>query len=437
MSPRLFMAALALIALVAALLTPPHLVQLTLGTPAPAEMPLPLSRKPSGVAEVLDYAGSHGARVAVGYLSQLNQTVKGSRSLLVYIPDPNTCPPDTIAELRSTLQAIASQGVPVAVLVTGMGRCSVGIVENLVPGLALVTVERAEGLGVGVYRCRGLHYFVFNSFTHLGFSTQNSVEARLLAVGLTAELERPTPLGYLFATPAGVTVASLASEVFTNRLLNVSETVGLNGGRAFLELAECLAGAGPMIFVPLDFYAVRATVRVVSIYVDPGAAIASGLYQLEEAEHRLLRLAETIPPVLFALAGAAVLAVALALPPLRQSTTRGGMGHDVSGFVVGLLERLGILYGERAVRAVEKAWVEAETVLRALEGVGVEEAARGRARGSLFEAAVRLQKLRRRVRGRFRLVRVSEVETVRRLVRMALEGRTVERDWSGEGGAAG
>jgi hypothetical protein len=436
-SPRLFMLALALIALVAALLTPPHLVQLVLGTPIPAGQPPPLSLGANGVTGVLGYAARHGVEVSIGYLAQLNSTVGSAESLLVYIPSPEVCPPGRVAELRSTLQALAARGVRVAVLVTGAGKCGMGVVEGVAPGVTLVTVESVGGLGVGVYRCGGLHYFVFQNFSHIGFSARGGVRAELLAVGLTGGLERPKPLGYLFETASGVRVAYLAAGVFTNGLLNVSRAVGLSAEKEFLELIRCLAGRRPVLFVPLDFYTFRSSVRVVNIYVDPGAAIASSLYQLESLERRLLRASAILPPLFFALAGTAVLVVALALPPLRRGGAEGG-GVRSSQLLGRLLGRFGILYGGEAVRAVEEVWAEAEAVLRALAGVGVEDAARGLVGGSLFEAAVMLRELRRRVaRGKVRLVRRSEVERVRRLLADVLEGRAVEWGWSRAGGAAG
>ena len=437
---RLFHLALALIALIAALTAPPHLVSLVLPTGQPATSPPIYDEGATGVSRVAHALEEGGLRV-VPISTAVEPGGLGSGPLLLFIPNPQLCSGESLSRLSNLTWSLARSGARVAVLVTGESDCAISIVETVSRGaVSLVAVKRVEGLGVAVFRCGGVRgYFVVDGFRHMGYSLSHSAKAQLLAVAATLNSTSPRPLGYLFTVREGHAVLRVAfiadGDAFTNRLVNISRGVGLSDDATLVRLARCLAGGNATVLVPLDFYPASVRASVVQLYVDPGSLMARFFEKLAELELEALKLAALFPGGPIALAGGLLLALSLLIPQLRQEPVNPKAGEERRGLLAGLLARLGIAYGDYAVELAGELAGRVDGLLRAAYGVGVEEAAsteppRGDSAAALLWAAARkaLKLLERARTGRVRVVRISEVRRVQRLVEEAAEllagGRT-------------
>jgi len=129
MELRLFAVALALIALVALLSSPPHTAKLVVGVSPP--QPYPLERL--GFSEAITTLRSAGYRVVMTPIQLIPSQVEDGRALILLL-EPLQCPETAVERLARVVWRAAESGASIAVVVADDTLCGVKIVEAIAHG---------------------------------------------------------------------------------------------------------------------------------------------------------------------------------------------------------------------------------------------------------------------------------------------------------------
>ncbi|KSW11490.1 hypothetical protein CF15_01170 [Pyrodictium occultum] len=396
---RAFLAGLALVALVAAILAAPKAVKL--GSLLLPRQGSPLDKGPQGhslLAEALSRSG-----LPVYYAAAPPGGWNGS-SIVYLVAGPTECNASIMSGLAGLVQGLASQGYRVGVVVADESGCASSLLEALGAPPLRLQPGSLSGPAIALYRGGKPILYAMSTVALVspgeGWRT---LAATLYPPGLPAALEWRGRVDVVYIPD---------SHVFSNRVLGAANETGLGNSELAAVLAERLGGEPLVLIPPMVYRPVNASVPLV-VYLQPGLIASILVEWLAELEKSALAplLSNPLGVVLLATALSSLLYLALVQAsggrwasekPPRQPRPPVAVGSSP------LLQRIasGDLTRREAAQALEALYLLLDEALRRLgggvrEALGdpalLEEAARslGLGQGELRELLAELERLHR------------------------------------------
>ncbi|BES82706.1 hypothetical protein [Pyrodictium abyssi] len=258
---RGFLAGLAIVALVAAILAAPKAIKL--GTAPELRLGSPGDTGPSGHSLLAQVLSSHGLRVGLSYKPPRDWN--GS-SLVYIVAGPTECRTELLQAVAEEARRLASQGLRVGVVIADEGPCGKTLLDMLdAPFLSTVSGAPSEPW-LALYQGGEPVLYAMYSVPTITYMDEGwrQLAVSLYPRGLPAALEWRGSVDVVYIPD---------SHVFTNMVMSAANETGLGNAELAVTLVEKLGGADALVLMPLGFYRlINPSIPLVA-YLQPGVII--------------------------------------------------------------------------------------------------------------------------------------------------------------------